>query len=115
MQAAVANEGTTTPVAANADAKPATTATQPSSSNTCQQQQQPVVTTALSRISEDSPRPAALHRCLNIAGIEKYPELQGALPRAWSVPVLAPHVRAYLEAPLVCIAFEVRIVIDRFR
>ncbi|XP_032667725.1 tau-tubulin kinase homolog Asator isoform X3 [Odontomachus brunneus] len=90
------NEGTTQ-VATNADTKP--TATQPSSSNTCQQQ--PAVTTALSRISEDSPKPAVPHRCLNIAGIEKYPELQGALPRAWSVPALAPHVRAYLEAPLV--------------
>ncbi|EFN88725.1 Tau-tubulin kinase 1 [Harpegnathos saltator] len=93
-QPATANEDTTTPVA---DAKP--TKTQPSSSNACQQQ--PVIPTALSRISEDSPRPAAPHRCLNIAGIEKYPELQGALPRAWSVPALAPHVRAYLEAPLV--------------
>lgn len=61
--------------------------------------------TALSKISEDSSKPVVPHRCLNIAGIEKYPELQGALPRAWSVPVLAPHVRAYLEAPLVCIVF----------
>ena len=60
-----------------------------------------IIPTALSRISEDSPKPAAHHRCLNIAGIEKYPDLQGALPRAWSVPALAPHVRAYLEAPLV--------------
>ncbi|XP_076662901.1 tau-tubulin kinase asator isoform X3 [Andrena cerasifolii] len=60
-----------------------------------------IIPTALSRISEDSPKPAAPHRCLNIAGIEKYPDLQGALPRAWSVPALAPHVRAYLEAPLV--------------
>lgn len=63
--------------------------------------QHTIVPTALSRISEDSPRPPIPHRCLNIAGIEKYPELQGALPRAWSVPALAPHVRAYLEAPLV--------------
>ncbi|XP_043249796.1 tau-tubulin kinase homolog Asator isoform X2 [Colletes gigas] len=63
--------------------------------------QHSVIPTALSRISEDSPKPTVLHRCLNIAGIEKYPELQGALPRAWSVPALAPHVRAYLEAPLV--------------
>ncbi|XP_070153563.1 tau-tubulin kinase homolog Asator isoform X1 [Polyergus mexicanus] len=63
--------------------------------------QQSLIPTALSKISEDSPKPAAPHRCLNIAGIEKYPELQGALPRAWSVPALAPHVRAYLEAPLV--------------
>ncbi|XP_014482904.1 PREDICTED: uncharacterized protein LOC106748669 isoform X2 [Dinoponera quadriceps] len=107
-QAAAANEATTTPVAANADAKP----TQLSSSNTSNQQQPPpphhhqqqqsvIHTTALSRISEDSPRPTAPHRCLNIAGIEKYPELQGALPRAWSVPALAPHVRPHLEAPLV--------------
>lgn len=72
-----------------------------SSSNTVQQHV--VVPTALSRISEDSPRPVVPHRCLNIAGIEKYPELQGALPRAWSVPTLAPHVRSHLEAPLVCI------------
>lgn len=63
--------------------------------------QQSLIPTALSKISEDSPKPAAPHRCLNIAGIEKYPELQGALPRAWSVPALASHVRAYLEAPLV--------------
>ncbi|XP_011352103.1 uncharacterized protein LOC105287926 isoform X1 [Ooceraea biroi] len=79
------------------DAK--STAGQANASNACQQQS--LVPAALSRISEDSPRPTAPHRCLNIAGIEKYPELQGALPRAWSVPVLAPHVRAYLEAPLV--------------
>ncbi|CAD1475881.1 unnamed protein product, partial [Heterotrigona itama] len=64
--------------------------------------QHSIIPTALSRISEDSAKPApAPHRCLNIAGIEKYPDLQGALPRAWSVPALAPHVRAYLEAPLV--------------
>lgn len=74
-------------------------AAQSNASNVCQQQS--LIPTALSKISEDSPRPAVPHRCLNIAGIEKYPELQGALPRAWSVPVLAPHVRAYLEAPLV--------------
>lgn len=63
--------------------------------------QHSIIPTALSRISEDSTKPVAPHRCLNIAGIEKYPDLQGALPRAWSVPALAPHVRAYLEAPLV--------------
>ncbi|XP_071573301.1 uncharacterized protein [Temnothorax nylanderi] len=79
------------------DTKPV--ATQSNASNVCQQQS--LIPTALSKISEDSPRPAVPHRCLNIAGIEKYPELQGALPRAWSVPVLAPHLRAYLEAPLV--------------
>ena len=66
-----------------------------------QQQSISAVQTALSRISEDSPQTAGRHRCLNIAGIEKYPELQSALPRAWSVPALAPHVRDYLEAPLV--------------
>ncbi|XP_043483044.1 tau-tubulin kinase homolog Asator isoform X2 [Leptopilina heterotoma] len=66
-----------------------------------QQQSLSAVQTALSRINEDSPHAAGRHRCLNIAGIEKYPELQRALPRAWSVPALAPHVRDYLEAPLV--------------
>ncbi|KAL6420955.1 hypothetical protein ACFW04_013619 [Cataglyphis niger] len=70
-------------------------------SNTSNVYQQTLIPTALSKISEDSPKPAMPHRCLNIAGIEKYPELQGALPRAWSVPALAPHVRAYLKAPLV--------------
>ncbi|XP_076223926.1 tau-tubulin kinase asator isoform X2 [Nomia melanderi] len=63
--------------------------------------QHSVIPSALSRISEDSPKPSVPHRCLNIAGIEKYPDLQGALPSAWSVPALAPHVRAHLEAPLV--------------
>lgn len=67
--------------------------------------QHSIIPTALSRISEDSTKPTVPHRCLNIAGIEKYPDLQGALPRAWSVPALAPHVRAYLEAPLVCNLF----------
>ncbi|XP_020706671.2 tau-tubulin kinase homolog Asator isoform X2 [Athalia rosae] len=66
-----------------------------------QQQLVPTGQAALSRISEDSPRPAAPHRCLNIAGIEKYPELQGALPRAWSMPVMASNIRYDLEAPLV--------------
>ena len=70
-----------------------------------QQQSMSAVQTALSRISEDSPHTAGRYRCLNIAGIEKYPELQRALPRAWSAPALAPHVRDYLEAPLVCINF----------
>jgi len=80
-------------------------AAQSNASNVCQQQS--LMPTALSKISEDSPRLVVPHRCLNIAGIEKYPELQGALPRAWSVPVLAPHVRAYLEAPLVRTMFYV--------
>lgn len=70
-----------------------------------QQQSMSAVQTALSRISEDSPHTAGRHRCLNISGIEKYPELQRALPRAWSAPALAPHVRDYLEAPLVRIHF----------
>jgi len=82
------------------DTKPV--AAQSNTSNVCQQT---LIPTALSKISEDSPKPAVPHRCLNIAGIEKYPELQGALPRAWSVPALAPHVRAYLEAPLVRVIF----------
>ncbi|KAK2587012.1 hypothetical protein KPH14_010976 [Odynerus spinipes] len=95
----VANEAAVaTSVPVSADAKAA--GTHPNnSSNT--PQQHVMIPTALSRISEDSPRPIVPHRCLNIAGIEKYPELQGALPRAWSVPALAPHVRGHLEAPLV--------------
>ena len=71
--------------------------------------QHSIIPTALSRISEDSTKPVAPHRCLNIAGIEKYPDLQGALPRAWSVPALASHVRAYLEAPLVGNCFIISI------
>ncbi|CAG2053271.1 unnamed protein product [Timema podura] len=39
--------------------------------------------------------------CLNIAGIECFPEIQGKLPHAWSLPQLAPHIRLWLEAPLV--------------
>lgn len=85
-----------TSVPASIDAK--TTVVQ---STTSIAPQHSIIPTALSRISEDSTKPAAPHRCLNIAGIEKYPDLQSALPRAWSVPELAPHVRAYLEAPLV--------------
>ncbi|XP_012270729.1 tau-tubulin kinase homolog Asator isoform X2 [Orussus abietinus] len=87
-------------------ATPASTG-EPNEEKTAAQQQPatttPTAQTALSRISEDSPRPTSQtpHRCLNIAGIEKYPELQGVLPRAWSVPALAPHVRGHLEAPLV--------------
>lgn len=108
MQPAAGTEGTiNSPIATNADTKPPTN--QPNTSNACQQQS--LIPTALSRISEDSPRAAAAHRCLNIAGIEKYPEIQGGLPRAWSVPVLAPHVRAYLEAPLVCICINLRSLI----
>lgn len=88
---------TATSVPASNDAK--TTVAQ--STTPIATHQHSIIPTALSRISEDSPKPTAPHRCLNIAGIEKYPDLQGALPRAWSVPALAPHVRAYLEAPLV--------------
>ncbi|XP_076164086.1 tau-tubulin kinase asator isoform X1 [Ptiloglossa arizonensis] len=62
--------------------------------------QHSIIPTALSRISEDSPKPVA-SMCVTVARIEKYPDLPGALPRAWSVPALAPYVRAYLEAPLV--------------
>ncbi|XP_066260170.1 tau-tubulin kinase homolog Asator isoform X1 [Euwallacea similis] len=53
---------------------------------------------ALSKISEDS---RASHRkYVNIAGIEDYPELVGALPRAWSCPALGPLVRRTLKPPL---------------
>ncbi|XP_058800725.1 tau-tubulin kinase homolog Asator isoform X2 [Phymastichus coffea] len=55
----------------------------------------------LSRINENLPKPISSSRCLNITGIEKYPELQRGLPRAWSVPALAPHVRIHLEPPLI--------------
>ncbi|KOC68797.1 Tau-tubulin kinase 1 [Habropoda laboriosa] len=89
-----------TSVPPSIDAK--TTKVQSSSVTTSVAPQHTLIPTALSRISEDSPKPVAPpHRCLNIAGIEKYPDLQRALPRAWSVPALASHVRAYLEAPLV--------------
>ncbi|XP_015172163.1 PREDICTED: uncharacterized protein LOC107064249 isoform X1 [Polistes dominula] len=97
-QTAANEANTTTSVPAPTDTK--TAGPHPSSSSNTAQHHA-IVPTALSRISEDSPRPVAPHRCLNIAGIEKYPELQGALPRAWSVPTLAPHVRSHLEAPLV--------------
>nr|CAD7443427.1 unnamed protein product [Timema bartmani] len=33
--------------------------------------------------------------CLNIAGIECFPEIQGKLPHAWSLPQLAPHIRQF--------------------
>ncbi|XP_021929053.1 tau-tubulin kinase homolog Asator isoform X1 [Zootermopsis nevadensis] len=39
-------------------------------------------------------------RCLNITGIESFVELQGILPRAWSLPQLVGHIRPWLEAPL---------------
>lgn len=93
---------TTSPVPASHDVKNVVNVT---NSLTSTNPQCPIVATALSRISEDSPRPTIPHRCLNIAGIDKYPELQGALPRAWSVPVLASHVRGCLKPPLVCIIF----------
>lgn len=56
---------------------------------------------ALSRISEDS-RVTGSHqrRCVNIAGIEQYPELMGGLPRAWSSPSLGPNIRSGLRPPL---------------
>ncbi|XP_076256223.1 tau-tubulin kinase asator isoform X3 [Rhynchophorus ferrugineus] len=58
----------------------------------------PQAPAALSRISEDS---RTSHRkYVNIAGIEDYPELVGALPRAWSCPALGPLVRRSLKPPL---------------
>ncbi|KAK7794232.1 hypothetical protein R5R35_012552 [Gryllus longicercus] len=39
-------------------------------------------------------------RCLNIAGIENFVELQPVLPRAWSLPQLSGHIRPALEPPL---------------
>jgi hypothetical protein len=44
--------------------------------------------------------PKEKHACLNIAGIEQFPDLQQALPRAWSCPDIGPHIRPSLEAPL---------------
>uniref|UniRef100_A0A1B6KQV4 Protein kinase domain-containing protein n=1 Tax=Graphocephala atropunctata TaxID=36148 RepID=A0A1B6KQV4_9HEMI len=45
------------------------------------------------------PKPAPVH-CLNIAGIENFPELQAALPRAWSLPDVTAKIRSGLEPPL---------------
>lgn len=44
---------------------------------------------------DDAPRAARLGspRCLNIAGIENFKDLQGALPRAWSLPQLTEVIR----------------------
>ncbi|CAB0015943.1 unnamed protein product [Nesidiocoris tenuis] len=39
-------------------------------------------------------------RCLNIAGIESFPDLQPLLPRAWSLPQIGDNVREGLEPPL---------------
>lgn len=39
-------------------------------------------------------------RCLNIAGIENFVDLQAVLPRAWSLPQLSGHIRPTLEPPL---------------
>ncbi|XP_066991308.1 tau-tubulin kinase homolog Asator isoform X3 [Anabrus simplex] len=47
-----------------------------------------------------APAPTARLRCLNIAGIESFAELQGALPRAWSLPQLGGCIRPFLEPPL---------------
>ncbi|XP_078050960.1 tau-tubulin kinase asator isoform X3 [Augochlora pura] len=98
-QSTVVSDAVTTAssVPASIDAKTAVV----QSATSVMSHQHSIVPSALSRISEDSPKPSVPHRCLNIAGIEKYPDLQGALPSAWSVPALAPHVRANLEAPLV--------------
>ncbi|XP_050302368.1 tau-tubulin kinase homolog Asator isoform X2 [Anthonomus grandis grandis] len=58
----------------------------------------PQAQAALSKISEDS---RTSHRkYVNIAGIEDYPELVAALPRAWSCPALGPLVRRALKPPL---------------
>lgn len=32
-------------------------------------------------------------QCLNIAGIENFPELQAALPRAWTLPDVTAKIR----------------------
>uniref|UniRef100_A0A1B6HH44 Uncharacterized protein n=1 Tax=Homalodisca liturata TaxID=320908 RepID=A0A1B6HH44_9HEMI len=45
------------------------------------------------------PQPTTV-QCLNIAGIENFPELQAALPRAWSLPDVTAKIRAGLEPPL---------------
>lgn len=44
---------------------------------------------------DDAPRAARVGspRCLNIAGIENFKDLQGALPRAWSLPQLTEVIR----------------------
>lgn len=38
-------------------------------------------------------------RCLNIAGIEQFEEIQASLPRAWSLPELTVKIRPNLEPP----------------
>ncbi|XP_018896748.2 tau-tubulin kinase homolog Asator isoform X2 [Bemisia tabaci] len=50
------------------------------------------------RSKERSKSPAS--RCLNIAGIEKFSELQPSLPRAWSLPTVNTKIRSGLEPPL---------------
>ncbi|XP_077300015.1 tau-tubulin kinase asator isoform X2 [Arctopsyche grandis] len=45
---------------------------------------------------EESPK----IRCLNIAGIEEYPELQTSLPRCWSLPDIGNVMRRSLSPPL---------------
>ncbi|KAL0281246.1 UNVERIFIED_CONTAM: hypothetical protein PYX00_002293 [Menopon gallinae] len=37
--------------------------------------------------------------CLNIAGIENFPEIHRRLPRAWSLPELTVKIRPHLEPP----------------
>ncbi|XP_054280941.1 tau-tubulin kinase homolog Asator isoform X3 [Macrosteles quadrilineatus] len=39
-------------------------------------------------------------QCLNIAGIENFPELQPTLPKAWSLPDVTAKIRGGLEPPL---------------
>ncbi|XP_019772963.2 tau-tubulin kinase homolog Asator isoform X3 [Dendroctonus ponderosae] len=58
----------------------------------------PQTQAVLSKISEDSK--ASHRKYVNIAGIEDYPELVGALPRAWSCPALGPRIRRALKPPL---------------
>ncbi|KAF4520879.1 hypothetical protein B566_EDAN010294, partial [Ephemera danica] len=62
-----------------------------------------VSSTRRSRSPRSPPTPNKVpdrSKCLNIAGIEQFPELQSALPKAWSCPDLCPHIRPSLEAPL---------------
>ncbi|XP_075218834.1 tau-tubulin kinase asator isoform X3 [Lycorma delicatula] len=42
----------------------------------------------------------ARQRCLNIAGIEQFPDLQSTLPRAWSLPEVTAKIRSHLDHPL---------------
>uniref|UniRef100_A0A1B6EAG9 Protein kinase domain-containing protein n=2 Tax=Clastoptera arizonana TaxID=38151 RepID=A0A1B6EAG9_9HEMI len=48
-----------------------------------------------------SPMRLGLTRCLNIPGIDSFPNLQAALPLAWSFPELTFKIRTDLEPPLI--------------